>query len=67
MRPSVVHFGKTRAVQIPRQCVLNKAYEQNPERFSRGVPYVPMPPPQKAWINPPQKQQMRPPKPCDPA
>ena len=66
MHPSVVHFGEARAVQIQRQCVLNKAYEQNLERFPRGVPYVPMPP-KKAWINPPQKQQMRPPKPCDPA
>ncbi len=52
MRPSTVHYGQARSVQVQRQRVLEAAYAENRERFPRGMPKVPMPPWQ-AWINKP--------------
>ncbi len=53
MRPAIVHYGEVEAVRDGRQKTLREAYQNHPERFPNGVPFVPMPP-KAAWINKPQ-------------
>ena len=42
--PEQVFTGEYKTIATIRQTALDKAYEQNPERFSKGKPMVSMPP-----------------------
>lgn len=53
LTPEVVHYGKATEVIEARQRVLLRAYEQNPERFPRGMPKVPEMA-KEVWINRPE-------------
>lgn len=52
MTPHAVHHGLTEATTAARQDTLHAAYLVHPERFVRGRPMAPRPPP-AVWINPP--------------
>jgi putative transposase len=52
MTPAMVHYGLTETVRIQRNQVLQAAYAAHPERFTRGVPAVPVLP-REVWINKP--------------
>ena len=52
LTPADVHYGRVGAVVDVRQRALDRAYEANPERFTRGRP-VALQPPDKVWINKP--------------
>jgi len=56
LTPADVHFGRAEQITRQRQRVLQAAYEQNPERFVRGLPRSgsilqldPPPSPQRLW------------------
>ena len=50
--PAKRHDGTDKIVYEKRQAVLNRFYEQHPERFVRGLPSPPELP-GEVWINPP--------------
>ena len=52
LKPYDLHYGRAEEVLAKRQEVLNKAYEENPERFVRGRPSAGEVP-KEVWINPP--------------
>ena len=52
LTPADVHFGRTQAMLVKRQEVLQAAFQKNPERFVKGQP-TPTQVPQAVWINPP--------------
>lgn len=52
LTPAQVHEGRVQEVLAQRQAALDRAYQEHPERFVRGVPEVPRPP-RAVWINPP--------------
>ena len=52
LTPADVHLGRVDDVIAHRQAVLDKAFERNPERFTKGRPRVPRPP-NEVWINKP--------------
>lgn len=54
LTPEIVHYGKAKECMKNRQEVLARAYQEHPERFSKGES-VPKPLPEAVWINPPQK------------
>jgi putative transposase len=54
LTPGTVHHGKTEQCLEKRREVLAKAFQQHPERFTKGIP-VPEPLPEAVWINPPEK------------
>jgi putative transposase len=51
LTPSDVHHGRATEIIAARQQVLNAAYQQRPERFSRPPIHPALP--TAAWINPP--------------
>jgi putative transposase len=53
LTPAQVHHGLAGDALRHRQAVLERAYEEHPERFPRGAPTV-VAPPSEVWINPPQ-------------
>ncbi len=52
LTPYEVHFGQAEQRREKRALVLERAFENNPERFVRGVP-KPAALPQQVWINKP--------------
>jgi putative transposase len=52
LTPGDVHRGTAPAIIAQRQLVLDGAHQAHPERFVRGKPVHPAPPP-VVWINPP--------------
>jgi putative transposase len=56
LTPFDVHYGWTDHVLAKRQAVLQRAYEDHPERFVKGAP-TPVRPPEAAWINPPKAEE----------
>ena len=52
MTPNQVHYGQVDAVHAARQVTLDRAFQENPERFVKKPP-VPPAKPTAAWINPP--------------
>jgi putative transposase len=52
LTPADVHLGRIDSVLDVRQQALDRAYAQNPERFTRGRPVAKRPPAQ-VWINKP--------------
>lgn len=52
LTPGDVHRGTAPAIIARRQVVLDAAHRDHPERFVRGKPVHPTPPP-VVWINPP--------------
>ena len=54
--PGDFHHGYADECLRKRAEVLKKAYESNPERFTRGMP-APEPLPDAVWINPPTKSE----------
>lgn len=52
MTPSDVHHGRSGEVIRARAAVLDRAYQQHPERFVRKTPQPPALP-AAAWINKP--------------
>jgi len=54
--PGDFHYGYAGECLRKRAEVLKKAYEKNPERFTRGMP-APEPLPDAVWINPPTKSE----------
>ena len=52
MHPVTVHYGRVPEVWQQRRKTMVAAYQRHPERFTRGVPRVPLPP-KAAWINKP--------------
>ena len=54
LTPADVHFGRAPEVLLARQMVLQRSYQQHPERFVRGQPQIPQLP-EAVWINPPQR------------
>lgn len=56
LTPADVHFGRAAQVRQQRQIVLQRAYDQHPERFVRGIPH-PADLPEAVWINPPKQAQ----------
>ena len=50
--PADVYTGRHLELTRARQCVLDRAYQANPERFVRGRPTPPIVP-QEVWINRP--------------
>jgi putative transposase len=52
LTPADVHFGRADAVVDARQRALDRAFDANPERFTRGRPVAQQPPTQ-VWINKP--------------
>ena len=52
LTPADVHFGRVDAVVDARQRALDRAFDANPERFTRGRPVAQQPPAQ-VWINKP--------------
>ncbi len=55
LTPADVHFGRSAEVLQQRQLVLQRAFDQHPERFVRGRPH-PTAPPEAVWINPPKPE-----------
>lgn len=53
LTPADVHYGQAEQKIQARQCVLQRAYQKNPDRFVKGVPQPPQLP-EAVWINPPQ-------------
>jgi len=53
MTPEAMHYGWAKQLRAQRAVVLKNAYDEHPERFSRGVPQ-PRRLPTAAWINPPE-------------
>jgi len=53
LTPAQVHHGLAPDALQHRQAVLERAYDEHPERFTRGAPNVATPP-AEVWINPPQ-------------
>ena len=51
MRPADVHYGRVQQIIQQRQQVLQKAYEEHPERFVNGPPEHRQIP-EAVWINP---------------
>ena len=56
LRPYDVHYGLAQEILTKRQAVLDKAYEEHPERFVRGCPSAGKIP-EAVWINPPKGKQ----------
>lgn len=56
--PAQRHDGTDRIVYENRQAVLNRFYEQHPERFVQGLPSPPELP-GEVWINPPPHGEIR--------
>ena len=52
LTPADVHLGRHAKIIDARQQVLDDAHRAHPERFVRGRPIHPSPPP-VVWINPP--------------
>jgi len=52
LTPADLHLGRDRAIIAARQLVLYEAHRAHPDRFVRGRPLHPSPPP-VVWINPP--------------
>jgi putative transposase len=52
LTPADVHFQRTELVLKKRQEVLQAAYENNPQRFVKGLPVL-VQMPTAVWINPP--------------
>jgi putative transposase len=52
LTPADVHYGRAATVIAARQQVLQRAYEQHPDRFVKGLPVHPALP-SAVWINPP--------------
>ena len=55
LTPADVHFGRADRIIQQRQQVLQKAYENHPERFVNGPPEHPSLP-EGVWINPPSER-----------
>lgn len=62
MTPHDVHHGLATAVRDARQTVLDRAFQQHPERFVKGSPKA-HDVPKDVWINPPMNQGVAPPDP----
>lgn len=58
MTPQSVHYGFADRIREQRKIILQKAYQERPERFINGVP-TPQPIPGNAWINDPEKQKKK--------
>lgn len=54
LTPASVHSGQAQVICQQRQTVMNAAYSAHPERFSKGLPVVAVPP-AAVWINPPSR------------
>ncbi|MCP4675917.1 MAG: IS3 family transposase [Deltaproteobacteria bacterium] len=52
LTPQMVHYEQSPQIIAARQQVLDRAYEEHPERFIRKPPQAPRLP-QAVWINPP--------------
>ena len=52
MTAADVHSGKADMIRHQRQQVLQKAYQEHPERFVKGMPQA-QPLPEAVWINKP--------------
>lgn len=52
LTPADVHYGRADEVVRARQAVLDRAFEQHPERFTKGRPIAKGPKPE-VWINKP--------------
>jgi putative transposase len=52
LTPADVHYGRSSEVLLARQTVLERTYQQHPERFVCGLPHPPEVP-SAVWINPP--------------
>lgn len=52
--PATVHYGKVRDAQKARAAVLDAAWAEHPERFSRKPKPLQMP--TEAWINEPSRE-----------
>lgn len=59
LTPADVHWGRTQAVLMQRQQVLDLAFKRMPERFVKG-PSSPAPLPPAVWINPPKMEEVLP-------
>lgn len=55
MTPATIHYGRDAELTAYRQTILLDAYEKHPERFVKGLPIPPQPPP-AVWINPPAQE-----------
>ena len=55
MTPDLVHSGKAEACNEARQRVLDNAFKEHPDRFSRRPKVAKIP--KEAWINKPEKQE----------
>ncbi len=53
MTPAAIHTGQAAQLTTQRHATLQAAYEKHPERFVKGQS-LPLPIPDKVWINPPQ-------------
>lgn len=53
LTPAAVHFGQTEKLIQHRHLTLQRAYQDHPERFVKGVPQ-PLEPPAAVWINKPE-------------
>jgi len=53
LTPETVHQGRAEACLKARQTVMNKAFEEHPDRFSRRPKVLQLP--KEVWINKPQK------------
>jgi putative transposase len=56
LTPEALHYGRADEVIRPRQEILSRAYQRNPERFVRTHPKPPAQP-TAVWINPPATSQ----------
>jgi putative transposase len=59
LTPADVHFGRVQAILSARAAVLERAYQDHPERFPRGIP-VPTQPALEVWINRPSTNTVEP-------
>lgn len=50
--PSSVHYGEWQSIHSKRQAVLAQVYQQQPQRFTHGLPQAHTVP-QSVWLNPP--------------
>lgn len=57
LTPATVHYGRTNEVVTARQAVLDRAWQEHPDRFINGRPLAAHPPP-TVWINRPTEKQI---------
>ncbi len=55
MTPDQVHYGQADQIYAARQIILDRAFQNNPERFVNQPPQPPFKP-TEVWINPPSRE-----------